>query len=284
MRLTSNQIWLILDDLASEQDQWERHLLITDRIKHFRQTNPDFLERILANAWDRVFGVDPTRWWEYSHLCFANVRERLLNDSIKGYSGRRLVKLLELRVGLHKAFDINIDDLVSDEAIEKAVAEGMDEEYAEIVERKLVQHSDRLRDLAVLMDILDVFFASKLEQDDEIHQEAEVASDSIMEGNKGNSRNRHQFKHICLLYWIKNDPITKSNWKEKAKEISEKFNLPKIPSSRLYQDYCEVSQGENQSANLLLKCKELVKDDPDLTKRVETMLHELARSQVDKKK
>lgn len=91
MRLTTKELRQLLKDLA-EEEAGQRAVLLNDLYKHFKKSNPDFLERLMEVAWNHVFRYSP--YWKPYNTAYPWVKSVIPLMMKWGISPREIVPAL----------------------------------------------------------------------------------------------------------------------------------------------------------------------------------------------
>ena len=91
MILTTKELRQLLKDLA-EEEAGQRAVLLNDRYKHFKKSNPDFLERLIEIAWNHVFTYSP--YWKPYNTAYPGVKRVIPLMLEWGISPREIVPSL----------------------------------------------------------------------------------------------------------------------------------------------------------------------------------------------
>jgi hypothetical protein len=74
MRITTKELRQLLKDLAEEEPD-QRAVLLGDRYNHFKDSNPDIIERLLKIAWDHVMTYRPP--WDTYGITYGWVKQTI---------------------------------------------------------------------------------------------------------------------------------------------------------------------------------------------------------------
>lgn len=90
MRITTKELRQLLKDLAEEEPD-QRAVLLRDRYNHFKDSNPDIIERLLNIAWDHVMTYRPP--WDTYGITYGWVKKMVPFMRQKGITPREMVRI-----------------------------------------------------------------------------------------------------------------------------------------------------------------------------------------------